>query len=490
MQVRKRSTDERQQEIDQEHTHDDDEDGSNDGADRLLDRDRVHDVVEQPEDQADHDQVDHERYEGFDRHARSDAGGQRKVTNNLPATQVPLLIISDDPSQSTGLARITRDLATVLSSSPRWRVATLGLGGVGSRSLPWQCYHMARYPNGGYEYGELSLPQVWDDWSRGQPGVVFTIQDLSRMLWLAQPSYVADDALRSWLEEARSTKFQLWGYIPQDHTGPHDRLSVQATSTAIGYNRLLMYTPWAEDIMRRTIGEEAAAMRDLFWLPHGLNLRTFAPLDHTGKAFDVGIVMTNQARKDWGLAAQVCAGLARHNLKFKAWWHVDTLHRAWNIEALLADHELVDCVDVTQGGLTDALLAERYNQCRITMLPSLGEGFGYPIFESLACGVPCLHGAYGGGASLLECFGLDHLLVPAIGHRLEGEQNAVRPVFDPGDWIAAAERRLATPDAPEHYRSKVEHLDWRALGQLWLNWFSEGLRRADRMAAQKAVTVQ
>lgn len=197
--------------------------------------------------------------------------------------QVPLLIISDSPDAFSGLGRITRDLATVFCSMPEVRVATLGLGGRGSVRFPWMQYQLTRYPNGEYEFGELSLPIVWEDWSRGQQGVILTIQDLSRMLWLARPEHVADEHLKEWLilkrspDPSRDGGFRLWGYFPIDSTGPGNMLTIMSKETLLGYDRVLAYSPWAEGIVRNTIGHEEADRRGATWLPHGLSLREFHP---------------------------------------------------------------------------------------------------------------------------------------------------------------------------------------------------------------------
>lgn len=197
--------------------------------------------------------------------------------------QVPLLIISDSPDNFSGLGRITRDLATVFSTMPEVRVATLGLGGRGSVRFPWCQYQMARYPQGEYEYGELSLPAVWEDWSRGEQGVVLTIQDLSRMLWLARPEHIADDGLRTWVidHRARATDrtntFRLWGYFPIDSTGPGNALTHMSRETLLGFDRVLTYSPWAEGIVRNTIGQVEADARGTSWLPHGLDLKRWHP---------------------------------------------------------------------------------------------------------------------------------------------------------------------------------------------------------------------
>ncbi len=65
------------------------------------------------------------------------------------------------------------------------------------------------------------------------------------------------------------------------------------------------------------------------------------------------------------------------------------------------------------------------------MAPGLGEGFGYPIVESLACGTPVAHVRYGGGAELIHN---QEWLVNPIGWRLEGQHNNQRPFVKPQDF--------------------------------------------------------
>lgn len=191
---------------------------------------------------------------------------------------VPIMFVSDDPSTQTGLGRVTRDLARLVAASPRWRVATLGLGGTGSRHFPWAHYHMHKYPNGGYEYGELSLAQAWDDFTLGTDGqgVVMTIFDVTRMLWLARPEHIADDNMRQDVVRLRQ-KVRLWGYFMQDHEGPQGALTRLSKEVLLGYDRILMTSPFGVDVVRATIGDDESAKRGLEWMPHGLWMDIFTP---------------------------------------------------------------------------------------------------------------------------------------------------------------------------------------------------------------------
>jgi glycosyltransferase involved in cell wall biosynthesis len=185
----------------------------------------------------------------------------------------------------------------------------------------------------------------------------------------------------------------------------------------------------------------------------------------------LGGVATNQVRKELGLWAEVCAGLAeRLRGEVRFWLHVDLEVRHWSVPALIADFALGELVEVTTPPCNDEWLASRYRQCACTFLPSAGEGFGYPLFESLACGAPVVHGAYGGGASVMSTCGLSHLLVEPREWRLEGMHNCVRPVYRADDFVSAI---ISVLD--QRVDGAVDHLAWMKLGHQWKRWFREGL---------------
>lgn len=181
----------------------------------------------------------------------------------------PILLISDCPSGASGLARITRDLATMLAAMPEFRVAVLGWQGIGSARLPFAVYHMQPQ-----EFGELSLPIVWDEFAQGEPGIVMTIWDWTRMLWLARPEYT-EDAMREWLEDARRRKFKLWGYVPLDATGPMNRVTAMGRECLLGFDRLLAYSPFGVSVIRNTIGDVEAERRGLTWMPHAYDTKVW-----------------------------------------------------------------------------------------------------------------------------------------------------------------------------------------------------------------------
>jgi glycosyltransferase involved in cell wall biosynthesis len=393
---------------------------------------------------------------------------------------VPLLIISDAPTSGTGLGRITRDLATRIATHipDVFRVGTMGYGGPYSRALPFPQYNMDMK-----DWVLFNLPEVWQDFAGIEQGIVMTIWDASRLLWFSRPENCPDSQLRKWLQEAN---FDTWGYFPIDATGPHDRLTAVIKHTIEGYDRALAYSKWAEDILRRTLWKKPL-LESLTNLPHGIDTSIFYPRDRakaraefgerlqaraqSGKwmtlpdnMFMVGIVGTNQVRKDHGLGIQIVAELARDRNAF-VWIHTDQLERHWSIPALLNDFGLIKSHVVTTMPYTDEQMAWAYSACDVTLGIGLGEGYGYPIFESLACGTPCFHGNYGGAPEHMP----KRLVCQPEMYHLEGVYNSVRPLFIPQDW--AEEIRCLQPQQ----WSLPEHLDWNNLWPRWEEWFRKGI---------------
>jgi glycosyltransferase involved in cell wall biosynthesis len=351
---------------------------------------------------------------------------------------------------------------------PQFRVGYLGRGGVGSRRFPFQQYGFPESAQWGEEY----LERVWSDFAGDERGIIFTIWDPSRLLWFARPEYVADDNLKAFLT---SGCFQRWGYFPIDAVGPGGKLSAELAATIQGYNRRLFYTRWGAEVAGVTLGSEQE------WIPHGINLQTFQPRDRVAGRISlgvpknkrlIGICMTNQERKDWGLAMTVFSVLAKSDPRYHFWCHTDLMTRAWSLHALIKDLSLAGRVTVSQH-MTDEELSYAYSACDLTVLPSLGEGFGYPVVESLACGVPVIHGDYGGGAELIPN---QEWKVAPVTWRLDTPYNCLRPVYDPEDWVAAIEK-FFTCECEHQAREATVHLDWPVLfPSVWRKWFERGIR--------------
>lgn len=395
------------------------------------------------------------------------------------STKTPLLVIGDAPSAISGLGRICRDLSTRIAEhmSDIFEVATLGYGGHGDRNLPFLQYHIEGMEN----WYLPTLPQVWENFAGKRKGVVLTIWDASRLLWFARPDnqhWCHDANMRAWLSNA---PFQRWGYFPMDALGPHGRLSVMNRECLLGYDRILAYSHWAEKMISGSMLPEDSEKRALTFLPHGIDTDVFKPRDqaHSRKIFHstlafkgpeireeeriIGIVATNQARKDFGLGIESVAKVAQ-TMPIRLFIQTDILERHWSIPALLMDYGILPRAIVSGLQVSDEVMSYVYSACDLTLGIGAGEGFGYPLAESIACGTPVIHGDYGGGAEFLP----KKFLINPSAYRTEGTYNALRPVFQIGDWVKKI-REIIGKSA-----TLPEHLDWNVLWPRWEQYLRQG----------------
>ena len=388
----------------------------------------------------------------------------------------PLLIISDSPSCTSGLGRITRELANRLHEhcSDVFRVGVLGYGGAGSRHLAYPQYQVSNLE----DWVLSELPIVWDDFAGGEQGIIFTIWDASRLEWLVDPKACPDPKLARWL--ATADRFKRWMYLPLDATGVGGRLPHGFERTIAAFDRVVCYSKWAEGVVRNTLPPFVCDRLGLTSLPHGIDTSQFQPKDKAEarrrltaagfkldeNSFLVGVVATNQARKDFGLAFATCAELMKQGLNVRMWIHTDRLKHYWDLAALAQDFGLQGKGIITTENLTDEQMSQMYSACDVTLGIGLGEGWGLPLAESIACGTPVVHGTYAGGAEFLPA----EFLVGPVAWKVEGQFNCMRPVFEAVDWVECA-RRISgiTPVVPEYIK-------WTNAWPKWEAWFREGVK--------------
>lgn len=393
----------------------------------------------------------------------------------------PILILSDAPTSGTGLGRITRDLAIRIAENmpDTFRVATLGYGGVASKSLP---FHQYSIEGMGSDWVIPTLPQIWQDWTGGEHGILMTIWDLSRLGWLLRPEMNCQNhALRDFLLKR---PFERWTYLPIDAEGPNGKMTFPLQQMLEGSDRILAYGKWGGGVVDRTLGLDDGTTR---WLPHGIDTQVFYERDRAWnrKTFPsytkacslmgnltervkaeevlVSIVATNQARKDWALGLEAVSKLyLSHNVR--VWIKTDVLERHWSIPALLLDYGIADRAMITLDDMIDEELARAYAASDI-VLGIAPEGFGYVHVEATACGSPCIVGSYAGGAELVP----EEMQVTPTAYRYDGVWASKRPVHNPRKWAELAEDWLGkrTTLLPQY--------DWRTLWTHWEQWLKEGV---------------
>src|SRR6266571_1177240 len=387
-------------------------------------------------------------------------------------TKTPLLLVGDGPAEPTGLGRILRDLGTLLVQSD----LPIDLASVGGPVPPvwraWPHYPLDERLHRGEDWGASYVEQLWASHFGSRPGILWVIWDPSRLVYY----------------QHLQAPVVKWAYPAIDAANGVGTIGGPAGEALASWDRVIAYGRWASQIIK-TVRTEAVP-----YLPHGLHSETYDPaanyLYQSGWAHDqlgphckgsdlvVGCVATNQARKDLGLYFQTLGKLKDRGLPVYGWLHTDTLVKAWAIPQLVEDCSLAKRVTVSTRAYTDAELAALYRACDVTIAPGLGEGFAYPIAESLASGTLVVHGDYAGGRELVP---KREWRFPVRELRLEGLYAVQRPVFRAEDVANAVERALAWRDAvgretaSSYCTGAVAHLDWQALAGRWLAWVKAGL---------------
>lgn len=397
-----------------------------------------------------------------------------------------LLVISDAPNQPSGLARITRDLmlnfvrdfptVNVTQLGYNWHGGVIPLGGDKVKpgevySFPWKVKHI----NDTEAWGTKDLVDLVMaaalDGSEDKPDAIFTVYDPARIVGTCKVAKVLG--------------IPVWAYLPIDTFNVHRAISGPALEALEGCQEVIAYGPFGAAVLKNALPDHSIP-----WLPHGMDASWYSdmqptriqellqsinvPSEFLNADYIIGCVATNQPRKDLGLLFQTLEMFRRDtNQTVKLWLHTDTLYGHWVIPQLAIDFGWESDFLVTTEIYPDEVMKALYSICDATIAPGLGEGFGYPIVESLASGVPVIHGDFGGGADLIA---VRSWKPQPETFRLDGSYNLIRPVFNPGTFNDCLLEALnEDPNTRLYCRGSVYHLNWHYLWPRWRSQFKKML---------------
>jgi glycosyltransferase involved in cell wall biosynthesis len=297
---------------------------------------------------------------------------------------------------------------------------------------------------------------VWDDFAHGREGVLMPITPPSWIFGLVHPQYAVDEnptlaKLGEWL---MTKPFQMWPYLAIESCGPGMKFNAATVSTIVQCAKPLFYNRFGKKVA------ENSNIMNVPFIHHGIYTDVFKPapddvvsniradLQCNKDTVLVGCVATNTGRKRLGLLfAAFVDYQSRYEKNSKLWLHTNRLVHDWNIPELMRDYgfTLNDSVGITLSDppKPDQWLREFYSACDVTVLPTHGEGFGYPIVESQACGTPCVSGSFACEGELTE-----HK-VPYEFIEADGIHNLIRPHYKPeafADCIYTASKCFKHPN--------------------------------------------
>ena len=189
----------------------------------------------------------------------------------------------------------------------------------------------------------------------------------------------------------------------------------------------------------------------------------------------VGCVARNQPRKNIPALVKAIALLSSRIDNLHLYLHMNPCDVGYDIVTLLRRYRLEGRADVTgpnfslDQALDDEQLNRLYNLFDVTVLPSSGEGFGLPIIESLAAGVPVVATDYSACPELVRGRGE---LVRLLTTVTMGVNLIEHAVLDVEDLAGRIERLCRDPELVRQYsvagRVFAESLSWDDLIPQWI----------------------
>ena len=391
-----------------------------------------------------------------------------------------LLILTDNPTGNTGLGRVGRQIANRIHQHMPdvFRVGIAGIGG-GENILPYPVYPMEM------KYGD-QFPYAWREHCRDGEGILLTITNAVWLEWLTNPESLPLCDLR---EFGMRAKMKKWAYAPVDAESAGGKLPPREAKILAKFDRVLAYTKFGADLIEKSI--RPFAEWQVPWkkdpiphLPHGTDSAVFHPLSREESrksqfgprvlkrqvsldmnTLILGIVATNTARKDWPLAYRTIAELRARGVDVGVWAHTNRVSGYWDLVEMAESFGVRDCIQFTATSLSDQDMAWGYAACDVILGIGSGEGWGMPLSEALACGVPVVTGDYSGVTEFVPAA----YRVAPWGWHDEGLFVCKRPVYRAGDW---ADRIIWAKGTNVRLDSKFT---WDECWPAWERWLKGGL---------------
>lgn len=365
-----------------------------------------------------------------------------------------LLWMSDAPMLVSGFGTVTRD---ILARLPRDRFDVRAVGW-GHSGWPYdrEAFPYDIYPSNPNTFGRDSLQGAVNHF---RPDIIVGLADVWMLAALA--------------ELPRDGTFRKIAYYPLDGA-PFPK---EWRATLEQFDALVAYSEFG-----RAVTLAACPDLDIELIYHGIDTNVFRPLDKAevkqkfkveGK-FVVGCVARNQPRKQLPLLIRAFAQFHRSHPDSVLLLHTDPDDIGWDLDGLVTrygvdDATIISRVQNVTRGISAADLNFVYNCMDVMALPTAGEGFGLPIVEAMAAGVPVVVTDYSACKEFAEGRGE---LIAVKEFLTMGRVNIDHAVINVDDLTAKLVKLANDPALRERYardgRAFAETLDWDRIMPQWL----------------------
>lgn len=365
--------------------------------------------------------------------------------------------MSDAPFLGTGFGRVTKEIVGRLGKDVRFEIACLGWGYDGwpydRETFPYTVFPS---PEGKYSAGSFTRAA-----REFKPDVVILLGEIWMIDW------IADHELR--------TNFKVITYIPAD-SGPFYPPWERFLS---GVDKLVAMSEFGRQVFMSGISSKEVNM-----IYHGVDSERFFPWKDREKLrehprfkgkFIIGCVARNQPRKSIPALVQAFAKVVGKIPNAHLFLHMNAFDVGYDLVTLLRRYKLEGRADLAnpevgcEAPLTDSQLNQLYNLFDITALPSFGEGFGLPIIESMAAGIPVVATDCSAITELVQGRGE---LVKVAARVTMGVNLLEQAVIDVDDLAAKIEKLYRNPELVAEYSRKgrefAESLDWENIVPQWV----------------------
>lgn len=370
--------------------------------------------------------------------------------------KIRLMWCSDFMQAPTGYGTVTKNILTRLQKTGRYEIYHQAFQYIG-QSIDIDGIHVLPMNK------ECNPPNIAKDVlamhiDKYKPDVVVFLCDSFFVTYLADPNYSLGKA---------KTMF----YMPIDG----EPVPFGCEGVFRRMDKIIAMSKFGRDIIKRDLNIDCEVIY------HGYDKENYKPMDkaeikkklNLQDKFVIGVVGRNQGRKVHSELFKAFKKFLERNPDAILYMHCDPMDpQGINLLAFAQFLKIDKSVFFTKMpgfgyGVETSKLNEIYNLFDIHTLTTTGEGFGIPILESMACGIPNALPDYTTSRELIEGRGE----LARIATLITGTYFVERGMVDKDDIVEKWQKLKDNPGLREEYSKKciefARQYDWDSLIPLW-----------------------